>query len=173
MAYPGTVPTDRILLARLRGGFVGATSGAVGIAAHALGGGGLPGQGTAVLLVAAAVVAGTIAASTRIPVVVILAAGQVLGHGTFTLGSGHAHAPSPAMIAAHVAAVGVAALLVSGAERGCRLAVSAVGRLVRNVLTVPAWQVPATVPVPERPDRLRAVVALVGRSVRGPPAVTV
>lgn len=161
--------TTERLVARMRGAFVGGTSGAVSIAAHALGGGGAPTQSAAVLLVAAALVSGVVAAGTRVPVVAVLTLGQLLGHAVLTLDSDHVHLPDPGMAVAHTVAVGVAALLVTGAERGCRRAVGALRRLAPRVLALPATRAPAVIPAPERSDLPATLATVAGPTVRGPP----
>ena len=88
--------TEWRLVARMRGGFVGGASGAVSIAAHAAAGGAVPGQSAAVLLLLASVAVGAVAAGTRLPVIAVLAAGQVVGHLALALEFGHMHVPSPA-----------------------------------------------------------------------------
>ncbi|SQI33548.1 hypothetical membrane protein [Rhodococcus coprophilus] len=171
------VPHDPRLLARLRGGFAGGTSAAVSIAAHAIAGGGYPGENAITFLLAVVVVVGIAAGGTRLPVVVLLAGGQVLGHLALSLGDGvagsHLHVPEPSMLAAHALAIGIAAALVHGAERGCALALSALGRLVprgwRSTQVRPA----ATMPVTYRPPVLRPQLATAGPTPRGPPLVTV
>lgn len=152
---------------------MGGTSGAVSVAAHALGGGALPAQGPAVLLVAAAIAAGVLAAATRLPVVATLVAGQLLGHATLTLDAGHTHLPGAAMLAAHAAAVAVAAVLIRGAEHGCRVALGALRRLTPRPFVAAEIPAPVVRPVSYRPRTRRVLLPAAGLATRGPPAVTV
>lgn len=163
--------TERRLVAHLRGGFVGGTSGAVSIAAHAAGGGATPGQSSAVLLLLAAVAIGAVAAGTRLPVIAVLAAGQILGHIALAPEFEHMHAPSPAMVAAHLAAVGVAALLITGAERGCSIALAALHRLVPRAYNAPPVRSHVTPCVAHRPRSRRVLLPAAGLGTRGPPVV--
>lgn len=156
-----------VLVARVRGGLTGATSGAVSIAAHALGGGGTPSQSAVVLLLATTLAVGVVAAGTRIPVAAVLIAGQVLGHLVLALDAGHTHVPGPAMFAGHAAATAVAALLVAAAERGCRVVLAAVRRVSPAPFTPVA--APAAVLVPPRPPVLHDLLRSTGIVPRGPP----
>ncbi|WP_068154769.1 hypothetical protein [Rhodococcus phenolicus] len=173
-------PTDT--LAQVRGGFVGAVSGAVSIAAHGMAGGGSPPGTGVVLLIAACVAIGAIVASVpaaahrRRALVAALAAGQFVGHLTLTLVSeqisGHTHplAPSAPMLVAHVAAVGVSAVLVRGAERGCRAAIAAVTRIVLAVLSLPPAEAPLWISTPVHRATLSPwLLAGATAGVRGPP----
>lgn len=156
-----------ILVARMRGGFAGATSGAVSIAAHGLGGGGTPSQSTVALLIATTLALGVSAAGTRLPVGVILGTGQVLGHVVLTFDDGHTHVPGPAMILAHGVATVVAALLVVAAERGCRRALTALCRIAST--PPPRLVVPTVVPIPPRIPVLRSIFRAAGIAPRAPP----
>ncbi len=171
------VPHEPRLLARLRGGFAGGTSAAVSIAAHAIAGGGYPGDTAITFLLAAAVVVGIAAGGTRLPLIALLAGGQVLGHLALSAGDtaagGHLHAPEARMLAAHAVAVGVAAVLVRGAERGCARALSALDRLVPRGWVFTPLRPAAAMPVTYRPPVLRPQLALAGPTPRGPPFVTV
>ena len=163
--------TERRLVAHLRGGFVGGTSGAVSIAAHAAAGGAAPGQSSAVLLLLAAVAVGALAMGSRLPVIAVLAVGQVLGHVVLALGSEHMHMPSHAMVAAHVAAVGAGAFLITAAERGCRIALAAVHRLVPRRYNAPPVRSRVVPCVAHRPHARRVLLPAAGLGTRGPPVV--
>jgi len=111
--------------ARVRGVLVGATSGAVAVAAHGLGGAMLPGGSAVVLLVLCSAAVGAASSSPaelqrRLPVVALyLSAGQVLGHYLLVLASSHPHGSHwsvPMAVAHGLAALGAAALICS-AER--------------------------------------------------------
>lgn len=129
----------RATAARLRGGFVGATSAAVAIGAHSVGGAMVPGTGSVVLVLAVCAVIGAIATTAHgvrgfAPVLALVGAGQLIGHCTLVFASGHMHGGhwSAAMVSAHVvAAVGCAALICV-AERLC----DAAGRRVRRMIVV-------------------------------------
>ncbi|MFD6675851.1 hypothetical protein ACFWDA_15975 [Rhodococcus zopfii] len=160
--------TAENFVARVRGGFAGATSGAVSIAAHALGGGGTPTQSAVALLIATTLAVGVVAAGTRLPLAGVLVAGQVLGHLVLSFDAGHAHIPGPAMIAGHAAATAVAALLVAAAERGCRIAIAALRRVAPKPFT--PLPVPVAAPAPSfRPPVLRGLLRSAGIVPRGPP----
>ncbi|WP_420750977.1 hypothetical protein [Rhodococcus sp. O3] len=159
--------TAEVLVARLRGGLTGAVSGAVSIAAHALGGGGTPSQSAVALLIATTLAVGVVAAGTRLPVAAVLVAGQVLGHLVLSLDTGHLHVPGPAMIAGHAVAIAVAALLVAAAERGCRFVLASLRRVAPTQFT--PLRVPGAVLVAPRPPVLRGLRRSVGIVPRGPP----
>ncbi|QBJ95257.1 hypothetical protein ERC79_04275 [Rhodococcus sp. ABRD24] len=137
-------PADAV--ARMRGMFVGSASGAVSIAAHGLGGGvSVPSEQAVVLLVAAGAVVGAVVASLRTlhhPLLFlcgVLAVGQGMGHLTLTAASDHVHGLhlTPQMLAAHTAATVLGALLIRGAERALLTALAAVARVVVTVLSAP------------------------------------
>ena len=115
----------RASAARLRGIFVGACSGASAVGAHSLGGGALPESPSIVLLLLGCAVIGAVASSpmqTRhaLPVVAVyLSAGQVVGHCTLVLASGHSHGDhwSTAMLVAHLLAAAGGAALICVVER--------------------------------------------------------
>jgi hypothetical protein len=132
-------------VAQVRGVFVGSLSGAVSIAAHAVGGGGTPPSGAAVvlLLTVCAVIGAaisTIRVSRREFVfdAAVLVAGQALGHATLMLAAEHTHGLglSAPMIGAHVLATVVAAILLRGAERACLAVIAALVEIVRAIV---AW----------------------------------
>ncbi|MFC9440222.1 hypothetical protein [Nocardia sp. NPDC057030] len=130
---------------RLRGAFVGSVSGAVSIAAHAVGGGVVsPGQSSIGVLIAACTVVGVLVGVRRpqfgvAEVMGLLAIGQAAGHVALTMSPGHQHSAgmTSVMLAAHLVAVPVGALLIRGAEIGFGRAVSAANRAVRVISTRP------------------------------------
>ncbi|RYE41242.1 MAG: hypothetical protein EOP24_37705 [Hyphomicrobiales bacterium] len=131
------------VLARVRGAAVGSLSGAVSIAAHGIAGGGMPPSDSAVvLLLAACAAVGAAVAAIRVrdraPMFLIaaLTVGQLIGHTTLGLVGDHAHSLSLStpMIAAHLAAIGVCAGVVRGAENACVRALAAVTRIILIVL---------------------------------------
>ena len=112
--------------ARLRGVFVGASAGAVAVAAHGVGGTALPASPSIVLMVLLCAVVGAVASSPaeihrRPPVVrVYVLAAQLVGHCTWVFASTHTHANhwSVQMVASHVVAAFIcAAALICTAER--------------------------------------------------------
>lgn len=140
--------------APLRGCVVGATSAALAVAAHGATGGGYPSSaGTALLLLAAAVtgfVSGPVLGGNghgRVrPLLLSLAGGQLAGHWALSGLTGHHTAGAPAltdpaagwpaavaMFAAHLLAVVICALAISGAERLYRVA----SAVLRALLTPP------------------------------------
>ncbi|GAA5093221.1 hypothetical protein [Nocardia iowensis] len=166
--------------ARLRGAFVGSASGAVSIAAHALGGGVVsPGQSSIALLVAACAVVGVVVGVRRTrhgvaEVMVMLAIGQAVGHSALTMSPGHQHSSgmTAAMAVAHLAAIPVGALLIRGAEIAVTRAVSAANGTVRVLSSRPA--APATIAYAVFVGPLSAPRRLLfssGFGLRGPPAL--
>lgn len=162
----------------MRGAFAGSISAAVSVAAHAAGGGMAPTESSVVLLVLGCAAVGAVSATTPADrhatwfLAASLALGQVIGHTALAVGAVNHHGSqlSPAMVAAHAVAVGVATVLILAGERGCTLAVSALSRvlpLLRPPLPVVTC---AAVCVPTSPPTL-ARWLLVGSSIgtRGPP----
>ncbi|MFD6674588.1 hypothetical protein ACFWDA_09470 [Rhodococcus zopfii] len=169
-------PTNTV--AQVRGGFVGAVSGAVSIAAHGMAGGGAPPGDGAVLLLAACVAIGAIvsslpaAAHRRGALLAALTAGQLVGHLTLTMAGEHTHwlSMSAPMLAAHLAAIAVSAVLIRGAERGCHAAIAAVTRLVLAVLSSPPAEAPLWTSTPVHRATLSPwLLAGATAGVRGPP----
>lgn len=164
--------------ARLRGAFVGSASGAVSIAAHAIGGGVVsPGQSSIGLLIAACTVVGVVVGARRprfgvAEVMVLLAIGQAAGHVALTMSPGHHHSAgtTSVMLAAHLAAIPVGAVLIRGAEIGVGRAVSAANRAVRVLSTRPATPFVFQYAVPVGPLAApRRLLFSSGFGLRGPP----
>ncbi len=163
--------------AALRGGAVGAATATLAVAAHGVGGGGLPDSAALTLLLVAcagvgAVVGGVPALSrSRWALLAALAAGQGVGHLTLTVASDvhlHSGVPTPAMLATHAVATVVCAALILTAER----LYGPITRVLRAVLEPPALAVePARLLVPRRSGRRAAHLAVLaaGLSRRGPP----
>ncbi|MFD6356514.1 hypothetical protein [Nocardia tengchongensis] len=169
-------PTDHT--ARLRGAAVGASSGAVAILAHGLGGGATLADGSALaLLLAACTVIGVVVASLRpryglAGTMGMLAAGQAIGHAALSMSPGHHHhSSSPAMLIAHLVAIPVGAIVIRAAEAGMRRAVTSVRRFLLALGAVLAprsnWMRPRVAD-----DRAVARRLLVSPGIgrRGPPA---
>ncbi|WP_228000585.1 hypothetical protein [Nocardia australiensis] len=169
-------PTDAA--ARWRGAFVGSASGAVSIGAHALGGGAVsPDQSAVVLLIAACALVGVGVAAIRVRhglvvLMTLLAIGQAVGHTALSLAPGHHHAPHApaAMLAAHLIAIPAGALLIRAAEFALARAASSVRRTARALRAAPiadprfAYATPTGVaPTPHR------LLLSSGIGTRGPP----
>jgi hypothetical protein len=162
--------------ARLRGTAAGLLTAALAVAAHAVGSGVAPtGAVTAQLAVLAAMVgalAATIARAADARVLVgLLAAGQVCGHVMLSA-VGHNHAttaaPPAAMLAAHVVAIGVGALLIAACDRLCR-AVSRAVRAAVRIVVAPVAVAPVVV-IGGADQPLRSALMLAASvSHRGPP----
>ncbi|NEW37397.1 hypothetical protein GV794_24405 [Nocardia cyriacigeorgica] len=165
----------------MRGAFVGSASGAVSIAAHALGGGVVtPGSPSVTLLLGACALIGMVARALPVrpgsaQVMLLLTAGQAIGHLALTAAPGHHHGSGSAaiMLVAHLLAIPVGAVLIHGAEQAARRAVSSVHRAVAALCTAlaapPPWAprslaTSADPLIPPRP------LLTSGAGTRGPPA---
>jgi hypothetical protein len=158
----------------LRGLAVGSFTAALALAAHGAAGAALGSGAAAMILALLAGGFGALASSLEratepAVLVALLAAGQTAGH-LMLAAAGHSHGPVPdtSMLAAHVLAVGVGALLITGAERLCRAlsTVLAEGTTYRTPPPVvrPMWALTR----PDHPLQSRLLVA-VSISHRGPP----
>ena len=163
--------------ALLRGTAAGLLTAALAVAAHAVGSGVPPtGAVTAQLAVLAATVgalAATIARAADARVLLgLLAAGQVCGHVMLSA-VGHSHAttaapPAAVMLAAHVVAIGVGALLIAACDRLCR-AVSRAVRAAVRIVVAPVAGAPVVL-IGESDQPLRSALLLAASvSHRGPP----
>jgi len=162
---------------QLRGLAAGSLTVALATTAHAAAGGGTPSGATAAQLVLLAVVIGalsaTISCADRFRVqLVLMAAGQVLGHVLLgTVGHHHASAAGPsatAMVAAHLVAVACGAALIAAAGYLC----AAISRAVRTTVAptpTPVTTVPrASLGDADQPLR-SALQLAASMSHRGPP----
>ncbi|WP_332112623.1 hypothetical protein [Rhodococcus maanshanensis] len=165
-------------IARMRGAFVGSTSGAVSVAAHALGGGTAPAESSVVLLMLGCAAVGAVIASVRVDrhqllfVGAALTLGQAIGHIALAMGAVHVHGPQlgPQMVAAHAAAVAVTAVLIRAGERGCVSVLSALSRRVPAPFTEVPVLVPVAVCAPvDSPPLARWLLVGSGTGTRGPP----
>ncbi|WP_240772191.1 hypothetical protein [Nocardia sp. CS682] len=164
--------------ARLRGAFVGSASGAVSIAAHALGGGVVaPGQSSIALLIAACTAVGVAVGARRtrhglVEVMALLTIGQAVGHVALTMSPGHHHGAGTTAImgVAHLLAIPVGALLIRGAEIAVTRGISAANRTARVLSTRPAvpFAVAYTVPIGPLVPARRLLFSS-GFGLRGPP----
>ncbi|WP_016933498.1 hypothetical protein [Rhodococcus sp. R1101] len=145
----------------------GITTAVLAVAAHGTAGGGVPTGPVTVLLVAVAAIVGILGAhQPSLPPLVLLAGGQAATHVTLTVvAPGHEHM-SVSMLAAHMIAVVVCALLLTAAVR----VYAACGTALRTVLMRgPGVDAPAVLAPTSSTDRLvwgRAPPAI---SRRGPP----
>jgi hypothetical protein len=163
--------------ARLRGTAAGLLTAALAVAAHAVGSGVPPtGAVTAQLAVLAATVgalAATVARAADARVLVgLLAAGQMCGHLMLSA-FGHSHAttaapPAAVMLAAHVVAIGMGALLIAACDRLCRAVSRAVRAAVRIVVAPVALAPVVVIGRADQPPR-SALLLAASVSHRGPP----
>lgn len=162
----------------MRGAFVGSASGAVSVAAHALGGGAVsPGQSTIALLIAVCAAIGVTVGSLRnrrgiADVMVLLAVGQGVGHTALSMSPEHQHGThlSSVMLVAHLIAIPVGALLIRGAEIAVVRVLSSLTRAVRalRILLAAPDAAIAVAPADEAPARPRPLLSS-GIGTRGPP----
>ncbi|MGW5111949.1 hypothetical protein [Nocardia sp. NPDC004123] len=164
--------------ARLRGAAVGASSGAVAILAHGLGGGATLLDGSALaLLFAACTLIGVVVATLRprygiAGTMAMLAVGQSIGHAALSMSPGHHHhdSSSPSMLLAHLVAIPVGALVIRAAEAGMRRAITSVRRFI--LALGPILRPPAPRLRPCRADdraEARRLLVSPGIGRRGPP----
>ncbi|AZG44995.1 hypothetical protein [Gordonia insulae] len=162
----------------VRGSVVGTASGAAAIVAHDAAHGGLPDAAAIMLMVAVCAATGWVVA-TRSSVFCgwagllgALAAAQIASHLVLTaVADGHHAAPTTRMVAMHAVAAAATAMLCRALERSVRVLLTALIRIVRALLTVPAdrrcsW----TVRTSEVVDRRSTPAALATIGTRGPPA---
>ncbi|WP_280482112.1 hypothetical protein [Nocardia cyriacigeorgica] len=157
-----------------RGFLVGASAGALAVAAHGLAGGGYPSSAELTLVLIAASVTGLAAGAWpmgRGSIAALLLAGQAAGHVALTALYGHEHAatgpagellggalPSAPMLPAHLAATLICAALIPLAERLHR----AISTVVRIAVAAPSP--PASHRLPIAGD---SMTRLLGRSPMG------
>ncbi|MFC9898417.1 hypothetical protein ACFVMC_32400 [Nocardia sp. NPDC127579] len=165
-----------------RGAFVGAASGAVSIAAHAIGGGVVaPGDASVAMLVGACALIGVVVGvlsrgrSGLGGLALQLIAGQAVGHTALTLGPGHTHGShaEARMLVAHMVAIPVGALLIRAAETALAAAAAGVRGIVRVLSTRPTAAQPVRSISTGAPARIaRRLLLSSGLGTRGPPAYT-
>jgi hypothetical protein len=157
---------------------VAACSATVAIAAHSAAGGQLPTGAGLMLVLAASATVGAVSAATNsatgwarnLHLLGFLALGQLLGHVVLSVGGAHAHAAAPAipMLAAHILAALLCAVLILLSEHLCRV----LGSVLRAAVW-PAW--PAVGHGGRRSPAYRFVltaqVLASGTGNRGPPAL--
>ncbi len=171
-------------VARVRGGSAGAISGAVSVAAHGWASGGMLPDTTALALLAAAsaVIGALVAGSaplrdTSAGLVAALVAGQLLGHFTMGLDSGHLHHGdaqlTPAMLVAHVCAAVAAAIVIRGAEAAYRIGTAVLCRVLPLRHTLPAVADRAPLRTVHRDRVVLRVFAAEALRTRAPPLAVV
>ena len=166
--------------AHVRGTAVGALTAALSIAAHSVGGGGLPSSTDLSLLLIAACVVGAVVAETswltrgRLPLLAALLGGQGVGHFILAASSSghgldHSAAVGWQMILTHLAAAVVCAALIELIER-------LYGPLTTMIRAATSPRAPGPVtdlwrvaPRPSTPSARGDSVALDSLSRRGPP----
>lgn len=162
----------------MRGASVGACSAAVAIAAHGAAGGSLPTGPALVLLGLVATALGAVVAGFRIrpagshfaTLTAAMCVGQTAGHITLTAVAGHHHESAPAvpMLAAHLGAALLCALLTVLAEQLYRTAVSVLTGLA--FMAAPPATGRRSLLIPPHSTHLRIQLLASGRGTRGPPA---
>lgn len=169
----------------LRGGSAGSISGALAVAAHGWISGAAPLESEALtLLVAASAAVGALVAgigvlrTTRLGLVAALLGGQLLGHFAMLWGApggghhGHHQASvwSPAMLAAHLSAACVAAVVILGAEAAYRIVSGVLTWALPVPISLPVLSGPPALPIPHRDRVVLRVLAADAFRTRGPPA---
>jgi hypothetical protein len=163
--------------ALLRGVAVGLLTPALAFAAHGAAGGGPPVGAVLVPLAVLALTLGAVAATARTAnratvLWALLGAGQLVAH-LLLASAGHLHGvdplrPGTGMLLAHVAAVSVGALLISGGARLCAAVSSAVRVPVVPARVLPASATQAAVTGADQPPH-SALFLAASMSHRGPP----
>ncbi|GAB2508575.1 hypothetical protein [Nocardia heshunensis] len=175
----------------LRGGAAGSLSGALAVAAHGWISGAEPlASGPLMLLIAASAAVGAAVAgvkslrTTTLGLVTALLAGQLLGHFSMMWGSPghrmsmpgdsmrmhHASMWSPAMLAAHLTAACVAAVVILGAEAAYRIGTTVLAWALPVPISLPAQVGPPRLPIEHRDRVVLRVFAADACHTRGPPA---
>ncbi len=150
---------------------------ALAVSAHGAAGGGLPSGSSTALLALVSITLGALVATTRgaadVKVLVaLLAVGQLLTHALLGA-AGHSHPPAPGapfglMVAAHLAAIAVGAVLIAVGERLCvaiSRVLSASPRQTRPPVAGPSTIVVRSADQPLQSARLLSA----SLSHRGPP----
>lgn len=162
----------------LRGASVGALSAIVTAAAHGAGGGALPSEAGALLLIVVCSAIGCAAASmrevSRTRLMRTLAAAQALGHFALSVMEVHPHGATTdsRMLWAHLVAVVAGAYLIDAAERGFRWAVSTLGCVAPGPAALPIGRTMRMPVMVYRTTRTPRLVDLSGTGTRGPPLAT-
>ncbi|MET8874172.1 hypothetical protein [Nocardia sp. NPDC004604] len=173
---------QRSAVARVRGACAGSISGAISVAAHGWASGGMAPSGTTLaLLAAAAAVVGALVAGiaslrhSSIGLVVVLAIGQLHGHLTMGWSSGHMHHGdvqlSPGMLAAHIVAAIVAAMVIRGAEAAYRIGCAVLSQVLPMRYRPPAIPGPVPLRLTHRDRVILRIFAADSLRTRGPPLV--
>ncbi|KIA63810.1 hypothetical protein FG87_17065 [Nocardia vulneris] len=171
---------QRSAVARVRGASAGAISGTISVAAHGWASGGMPPSGTTLTLLAgtAALIGALVAGlaplrDTATGLVAALVAGQLLGHLTMGLGSGHLHHGdaqlTPAMLTAHILAAVVAAAVIRGAETAYRAGTAVLRRVLPPRRVRPFLPEPAPLRTTHRDRVILRIFAAESLRTRAPP----
>lgn len=166
-----------------RGVVLAVTSAALAIAAHAVGGGDLPGTGLTVLLTVGVAAVGIAMADRRcsgVSILVVLGVAQLATHLLLSFesmdmymnsGAGP-HVDGSTMLAAHAVAVPLTALLLTKADAALFLVAAVLARLLPTMLAIPPVPEAPARPLPRlRPvDRVATVLLCRSNARRGPPA---
>lgn len=167
-------------VARVRGACAGSISGAISVAAHGWASDAMPPDSSALaLLAAASAIVGALVAGlaplrdTSIGLISVLVAGQLLGHVTMGWSSGHLHHGdaqlTPAMVAAHVVAAGLAAVVIRGTEAAYRIGCAVLSRVLPMRYHPPAIPGPVPLCLTHRDRVVLRVFAAESLRTRGPP----
>ncbi|WP_063041391.1 hypothetical protein [Nocardia pseudovaccinii] len=170
----------RSAVARVRGACAGSISGAISVAAHGWASDGMPPSSTTLaLLVAASAVVGALVAGlaplrdTSIGLISVLVAGQLLGHVTMGWGPGHMHHGdaqlTPGMVAAHLVAAVLAAVVIRGAETAYRIGCAVLSRVLPLRYRPPAIPGPVLLRLTHRDRVILRIFAAESLRTRGPP----
>lgn len=162
---------------RVRGAVVGAASGATAVVAHALAHGGLPSSAAmTVMLAVCGAVGWTVAARGAVfegwtGLLVGLTGAQVAAHLALSVvADGHSGGLSGHMVSMHAVAIVATAALCRALERSVRVVLTALIRVVRVLLSVPADRRPSwTVRTGELTYHRLTSAALAAIGTRGPP----
>ncbi len=163
--------------ARVRGTAAGALTAALAVSAHGVAGGGLPSGSSAALLALLSITLGALTATVRNAanvkvLLALLTVGQLLSHALLGA-AGHSHPPATGapfglMVAAHLAAIALGAVLIAVGERLC-VAISRV-LLAGSRHTRPPVAAPSTIVVRSADQPLQSARLLsASLSHRGPP----
>jgi hypothetical protein len=163
--------------ARLRGAGVGTVAGTAAVPAHSLAGGMLPSTSMLVLVVAGCAGIGLMSSGGRASLPHLigqLVVGQGALHLLLSVGAGHLHVPSPAMVTSHLGIAVVVGLGLWCAEQLIRVMLTSVRRVLRLLTVQTSYTAPARRIVStacgsaSTPSNLAS-----GRGTRGPPQLCV
>ncbi|MGY4102700.1 hypothetical protein ACW2Q0_24545 [Nocardia sp. R16R-3T] len=171
---------QRSAVAQVRGACAGSISGAISVAAHGWASGGMALNSTTIALLAAAcAVVGALVTGlaplreSSVGLISALVAGQLLGHVTVGWGSGHMrHGDAqltPGMVAAHLVAAVLAAVVIRGAEATYRIGCAVLSRVLPMRYHPPAIPGPVPLRLTHRDRVVLRVFTAQSLRTRGPP----